>query len=383
MRESRSSGRRRLTARLAALLLTLAAALALLLPGGVGQAQTAASLVEVEGGGTQIAFDGERALGIATAASAGTGNDGWLVTEVELRIRPDDGTGTDRTATPPGLAICESDADGDPDGTCYPLIAPGAVEIPTAMTTGQEVTYATPGSGHFLTAGTNYTLHFTENGSTHANGLHHLDASGNDGEAAHVAGTFRNALRELRSDGTWGSSSSNVAWARITGYASTTPTETPPGEALISNIGADGGRYRDSIHIRGRRPGVHDRDRPRRLHADQHRTQATKTRQRRDHSPNGEAAPRFPHRRGGGDTQRPVCPGRAHRGGSTRSGRPPPSPSARPPATFWSPRAVRPTGKPPAPAPPTAHPGMAGRSKPPTIAGRTTVPALSHRAPMR
>ena len=239
MREHRSSGRPRLTARLPVLLLALTAALAAVLLGGVGvgRAQTAVSLVEVEGGGTQIAFDGERALGIATAASAGTGNDGWLVTEVELRIRPDAGTGTDRTATPPGLAICESDADGDPDGTCYPLIAPGAVEIPVATTTGQEVTYATPGSGHFLTAGMNYTLHFTENGSTHANGLHHLDASGNDGEAAHVAGTFRNALRELRSDGTWGSSSSNVAWARITGYASTTPTETPPGEALISNIG--------------------------------------------------------------------------------------------------------------------------------------------------
>ena len=127
----------------------LAAALAALLLGGVGvgRAQTAVSLIEVEGGGTSIGFDGERALGIATAASAGTGNDGWLVTEVELRIRPDDGTGTDRTATPPGLAICESDADGDPDGTCYPLIAPGAVEIPVATTTGQEVAYATPGSG--------------------------------------------------------------------------------------------------------------------------------------------------------------------------------------------------------------------------------------------
>ena len=237
MRESRSPGRRRQTARLPVLLLALTAALAALLPGGVGQAQTAASLIEVEGGGTQIAFDGERALGIATAASAGTGNDGWVVTEVELRIRPDDGTGTIRTATPPGLAICESDDDGDPDGTCYPLIAPGAVQIPVGTTTGQEVTYATPGSGHFLTAGTNYTLHFTENGSTNTGGLHHLDASGNDGEAAHVAGTFRNALRELKSDGTWGGSSTNVASARITGYASTSPTEAPRGQALISNIG--------------------------------------------------------------------------------------------------------------------------------------------------
>ena len=116
MHENRSSERRRLTPRLAALLLTLAAALAALLLGsvGVGQAQTAASLIEVEGGGTQIGFEGERALGFATAASAGTGYDGWVVTEVELRIRPDDGTGAIRTATPPGLALCESDADGDP-----------------------------------------------------------------------------------------------------------------------------------------------------------------------------------------------------------------------------------------------------------------------------
>ena len=180
MRENRSPERRRLTPRLAALLLTLAAALAALLPGGVGQAQTAASLIEVQGGGTKIGFEGERALGIITAASAGTGNDGWVVTEVTLRIRPDDGTGANRTATPPGLAICESDNQGDPNGTCYALIAPGAVQIPTAMTTGQEVTYTAPGSGHFLPKGSNYTLHFTENGSTHADGVHHLDASSND-----------------------------------------------------------------------------------------------------------------------------------------------------------------------------------------------------------
>ena len=67
MRESRSPGRRRLTARLPVLLPALTAALAALLPGGVGQAQTGASLIEVEGGGTQIAFDGERALGFETA----------------------------------------------------------------------------------------------------------------------------------------------------------------------------------------------------------------------------------------------------------------------------------------------------------------------------
>ena len=50
VRENRSSERRRLTARLPALLLTLAAALAALLLGivGVGQAQTAASLIEVQ-----------------------------------------------------------------------------------------------------------------------------------------------------------------------------------------------------------------------------------------------------------------------------------------------------------------------------------------------
>ena len=233
MRESRSSGRRRLTARLAALLLTLAAALALLLPGGVGQAQTAASLIEVQGGGIRIGFEGERALGIETAASAGAAYDGWLVTEVELRIRPDDPTGVIRTATPPGLAICESDADGNPDGTCYPLIAPGAVEIPTAMTTGQEVAYATPGSGYFLTAGVNYTLHFTENGSTHPDDVHFLDASSNDGEVTSVAGTFRHAMRKLESDSTWALSTTNIAWARITGYASITP---PGGQVLISNI---------------------------------------------------------------------------------------------------------------------------------------------------
>ena len=245
-RVNRSSGRRRLTPRLPVLLLTLAAALAGLLLGGVGvgQAQTAASLIEVEGGGTQIGFEGERALGIATAASAGTGYDGWLVTEVELRIRPDDGTGAIRTATPPGLAICEADSDGDPSGTCFHLTAPRRVQIPTAMTTGQEVTYTAPAYGHFLTTGSDYTLHFTENGSFGANGVHNLDASGNDGEVTSVAGTFGNAMRELKSDGTWGASSTNVAWARITGYASETPVASEvdpnlPSLELVSNLGQD------------------------------------------------------------------------------------------------------------------------------------------------
>ena len=64
----------------ASVLLALAAALAVLLGNmGVGQAQTAASLIEVQGGGTQIGFDGERALGIVTGASAGAGYDGWVV----------------------------------------------------------------------------------------------------------------------------------------------------------------------------------------------------------------------------------------------------------------------------------------------------------------
>ena len=200
MHENRSSERRQLTPRLAVLLLTLAAALAALLLGsvGVGQAQTAASLIEVQGGETQIGFEGQGALGFVTAASAGDGFDGWVVTEVELRIRPDDGTGTIQTATSPGLAICES-ADVDPTGMCYPLTAPGTVDIPAAMTNGQEVTYTAPGSGHFLTTGRNYSLHFTENYSTHATGVHHLDASNNDGEAVFVAGTFRNGMRELGS----------------------------------------------------------------------------------------------------------------------------------------------------------------------------------------
>ena len=246
MREHRSSGRRRLTARLPVPLLALAAALAALLLGGVGvgQAQTAVSLIEVMGGGRSIGFEGERALGIATAASAGTGFDGWVVTEVELRIRPDDGTGAIRTATPPGLAICESDADGDPSGTCFHLTAPRRVQIPAGTTTGQEVTYTAPGYGHFLTTGSNYTLHFTENGSFGANGVHNLDASDNDGEAVFVAGSFRNAMRELRSDGTWGPSTTNVAWARITGYASETPVASEvdpnlPSLELVSNLGQD------------------------------------------------------------------------------------------------------------------------------------------------
>ena len=235
MQGNRSSERRRLTARLPVLLLALAAALAALLLGGVGvgQAQTAVSLIEVEGGGTQIGFGGERASPIETAASAGAAYDGWVVTEVELRIRPDDGTGAIRTATPPGLAICESDPEGDPLETCYRLIAPGAVEIPTAMTTGQEVAYATPAYGYFLKAGVNYTLYFTENGSTHPTGLHHLDASDDDGEVTSVAGTFKGRMRELKSDGTWGNSTSSVAWARITGYASITPMES---QVFISNL---------------------------------------------------------------------------------------------------------------------------------------------------
>ena len=246
MHEERSSERRRLTPRLAALLLTLAAALAALLLSSVGGggAVTAESLIEVEGGGTQIHFEGERALGFRTAASAGTGYDGWVVTKVELRIRPDDGTGAIRTATPPGLAICEATSNGDPDpnGTCYPLRAPGRVQIPAGMTNGQEVTYRAPGPGHFLATATEYTLHFTENGSTHADGTHYLDASGNDGEAAFVAGAFANIMRELRSDVTWGPSSSNVAWARITGYASETPVASEvdpdlPTLELVSNLG--------------------------------------------------------------------------------------------------------------------------------------------------
>ena len=132
-----------------------------------------------------------------------------------------------------GLRICESDPEGDPLETCYRLIAPGAVEIPTAMTTGQEVAYATPAYGYFLKAGVNYTLYFTENGSTHPTGLHHLDASDDDGEVTSVAGTFKGRMRELKSDGTWGNSTSSVAWARITGYASITPMES---QVFISNL---------------------------------------------------------------------------------------------------------------------------------------------------
>ena len=234
-----------MTPRLAALLFALAAALALLFGSvNLGQAQIAASLLEVMGGGTQIGFDGERALGFATATSAGTGYDGWVVTKVELRIRPDDGTGTIRTATPPGLAICEATSSGDPDpnGTCYPLRAPGRVQIPAGITNGQEVTYRAPGPGHFLATDTEYTLHFTENGSTHANDVHHLDASNNDGEAVHVAGAFANIMRELRSDDTWGPSTSSVAWARITGYADATPVASEvnpnlPSLELVSSLG--------------------------------------------------------------------------------------------------------------------------------------------------
>ena len=243
MHKNRSSERRRLTPRLAVLLLTLAAAL-LLSSVGVGQAQTSQSLIEVEGGGTQIGFDGERALGFRTAASVGTGYDGWVVTEVELRIRPDDGTGVIRTATPPGLAICEATSSGDPDpnGTCYPLRAPGRVQIPAGMTTGQEVTFRAPGYGHFLATATEYTLHFTENGSTHAMDVHNLDASNNDGEAVSVAGAFANVMRILGSGGVWSGSTSSVAWARITGYASETPVASEvdpnlPTLELVSNLG--------------------------------------------------------------------------------------------------------------------------------------------------
>ena len=245
MHQNRPSARRRMTPRLAALLFALAAALALLFGSvNLGQAQIAASLLEVMGGGTEIGFDGERALGFATATSAGTGYDGWVVTKVELRIRPDDGTGPIRTATPPGLAICEATSSGDPDpnGTCYPLRAPGRVQIPAGITNGQEVTYRAPGPGHFLATDTEYTLHFTENGSTHANGVHHLDASNDDGEAVHVAGAFANIMRELRSDGTWGPSTSSVAWARITGYADATPVASEvnpnlPSLELVSSLG--------------------------------------------------------------------------------------------------------------------------------------------------
>ena len=240
MQKNRSSELRRLTARLPVLLLALAAALAGLLLGsvGVGQAQTAASLIEVEGGGTRIGFEGERALGFRTAASAGTGFDGWLVTEVELRIRPDDATGTIRTATPPGLALCEATSSGDPhpNGTCFPLTAPATVQIPTGMTTGQEVTYTATGSGHFLATDTEYTLHFTENNSTHAGRVHHLDASTNDGEAVHVAGAFANVMRQLNADGRWSGSSSSVAWARITGYPGGARTNAGYSGALVSNI---------------------------------------------------------------------------------------------------------------------------------------------------
>ena len=53
MRANRSSERRRLTPRLGALLPAQTAALAALLPGGVGQAQPAASLIEVQAAGSR------------------------------------------------------------------------------------------------------------------------------------------------------------------------------------------------------------------------------------------------------------------------------------------------------------------------------------------
>ena len=215
------------------MLLALIAAFALLLfgDGGVGRAQTAIALIEVEGGGDSIGFEGERALGFKSAASAGTGYDGWVVTRVELRIKPD--VGTSRTATPPGLAICEADSDGDPTGTCYPLRAPGRVQIPAAMTNGQEVRYRAPGPGHFLATGSNYTLHFTENDSTNTGDIHNLVSSTNDGEAVSVAGTFKNAMRELKPDGTWGGSSTDIAWARITGFVG----DVGDSPFLVSNVG--------------------------------------------------------------------------------------------------------------------------------------------------
>ena len=364
MREHRFPGRRRLTARLPVLLLALAAALSGLLLGsvGVGQAQTAASLIEVQGGGTpdRLRVASGR-LGIETAASAGAAYDGWVVTEVELRIRPDDGTGTIRTATPPGLAICESDADGNPLETCYPLTAPSAVEIPAGMT-GQEVTYTAPGSGHFLTAGVNYTLHFTENGSTNAGDVHFLDASNNDGEVTSVAGMFRHAMRKLEVRRYVGPQYHEHRLGTHHRLCQHHPRGGPGPHQQHRAVAGAWGSIRRRVR-QGRRPGVHDRDGPRRLHADRHPTQARNRHHHRDDSPNREAAPRFPHRRGGGRIQRPAFPGRGPQDeASTRSRRPPPSPSARPPSTFWSPRAVGRTGHPPSPSPPTAHPGMAGRS---------------------
>ena len=110
------------------------------------------------------------------------------------------------------------------------------------MTNGQEVTYRAPGPGHFLATGSNYTLHFTENYSTNTSGVHNLDASTEEGEAVSVAGAFANAMRELRSDDTWGGSASQIVWARISGYASETPVESEvdpdlPTLVLVRNLG--------------------------------------------------------------------------------------------------------------------------------------------------
>ena len=87
------------------MLLALIAAFALLLfgDGGVGRAQTAIALIEVQGGGAAFGFAGERALGFRSAASVGTGYDGWVVTRVELRIKPDVATDRAGPRHRPGL----------------------------------------------------------------------------------------------------------------------------------------------------------------------------------------------------------------------------------------------------------------------------------------
>ena len=224
--------------RAVSLLLALAAALTLLLGGEEARQAQAQELVvgaprgtpllEVEGGGSRVFFVGERALGFLTGYLYPDAVDGWLVTEVRLRIRPDDGTGTDPTATPPGLAICDARSNGEPDDGCLSLNPPPSGPVPDGAT-WWEVAYVVT-SRLLLDPSADYTLHFTENGSTNPDNFHYLEASTSTAEAVSLGdGTFSDGMLELETGGAWvDSTDSKVPWARITGF---------PGDSrfLVSN----------------------------------------------------------------------------------------------------------------------------------------------------
>ena len=109
MHENRSSERRRLTPRLAALLLTLVAALAALLLGSVGEAQgTAGALVsnigQAKAGDTLLRF-----TDLAQAFTTGDSDTGYTLTSIELSLVTHN---VSNNSAPPTVTLHSGSANG-------------------------------------------------------------------------------------------------------------------------------------------------------------------------------------------------------------------------------------------------------------------------------